>query len=285
MKLKKIANSRALMMLIWVLLCFPLHAVALNNSEGLPLHKALGAWQNPNIGFVFDAISDVSDIEDQWKSFSTLGVNVRSAELAVSASIDPFASLHGSFNFSEHGSALHEGYFIFPTLPMNLKLKAGHMLANFGRWNSFHTHAMPFVSEPRIYMEYFGGHFSSKGAEFSWLMPLDHYLEITLAVYEKIAGHTHDEEPKRDGFETEADRVAYELGYSKHGNHYHTPNGRIIYPEELVDPLEPSTENKNNKGADDLAFGGRMATSFDSGFSFVGKKNLVSTNNRKLYSQ
>jgi hypothetical protein len=268
MKLKQIINNSAVMLLIWVLLSFPYHAFAVNYSEGLPISKALGAWQNPNIGFVFDAITDVSDIEDQWNSFSTLGINVRSAELAVSASIDPFASLHGNFNFSEHGSALHEGYVIFPTLPMNLKVKAGHMLANFGRWNSFHTHAMPFVSEPRIYMEYFGGHFSSNGAEFSWLMPIDHYFEITLAIYEKIAGHTHDEDPERECFENEADRIAFELGYTKHGNHFHTPDGRIIYPEELVDPLEPTTESKINKGGKDLAFGGRMTTSFEFGLDF-----------------
>ena len=211
-----------------------------------PIDRTIGAWQNPNLGFAFDAVTDISDVEeDQW---TTMGLNIRSAEVDVNANIDPFGELHGNFNFSEDGSALHEGYFLLPALPGNLKLKGGKMLANFGRWNQFHTHAMPFVSEPRLYMEYFGGHFSPKGVELSWLAPIPHYLEMTFSVYEKIEGHSHDEDPVPKGYESAADRIAAELGYSKHGTHYHTPEGSIVWPEDLADGKAPTTEI-TNKGA------------------------------------
>jgi hypothetical protein len=228
-----------------------------------PVDRALGAWQNPNLGFAFDMVTDISDIEgDRW---TTLGFNIRSAELDVNANIDPFGELHGNFNFSDDGAALHEGYFLLPALPGNLKLKGGKMLANFGRWNSFHTHAMPFVSEPRIYKEYFGGHFDPKGVELSWLVPVPHYLELTFSLYERIRGHSHDEDPVREGFESEADRIAAALGYAKHGNHYHGPGGRIVWPEELADPDEPTTDGPRNKGAGDLAYGFRATTAFEFG--------------------
>jgi len=227
-----------------------------------PVDRAIGAWQNPNVGFAFDMVTDISDVEeDEWTS---LGFNIRSAELDVNANIDPFGELHGNFNFSEDGAELHEGYFLLPALPGNLKLKGGKMLAKVGRWNQFHTHAMPFVSEPRIYMEYFGGHFSPKGAELSWLVPIPHYLELTFSVYEKIEGHSHDEDPGPEGYESEADRIAAELGYSKHGNHYHAPDGSIVWPEERVDDDAPTT-GKTNKGAEDLAYAFRAATGFEFG--------------------
>jgi hypothetical protein len=228
-----------------------------------PADRTLGAWQNPNVGFVFDMVVDASDIEgSEW---TTQGFKIRSAELDVNANIDPYGSLHGNFNFSEDGAALHEGYFLLPALPGNLKLKGGHMLANFGHWNPFHTHAMPFASEPRIYMEYFGGHFSPTGLELSWLVPIPHYLELTVSVYDRIEGHTHDEDPVPEGYESEADRIAAELGYEKHGNHYHTPDGSIVWPEDLLDDDAPRTNAKSNKGADDLAYAARAATNFEFG--------------------
>lgn len=252
-----------LIALIWLSAATASHAAALPEDPILgPVDRALGAWQNPNVGFVFDMIADISDIEeDEW---TTQGFEIRSAELDVNANIDPFGELHGNFNFSEDGAALHEGYFLLPALPGNLKLKGGKMLANFGRWNRFHTHAMPFVSEPRIYMEYFGGHFSPTGAELSWLVPIPHFLELTFSVYDKIEGHTHDEDPVREGFESEADRIAAELGYERHGNHFHAPDGSIVWPEELVDDDAPTT-GKTNRGAEDLAYAVRAATSFEFG--------------------
>ncbi len=249
---------------VWLAATAAAHAAAFDEDPVLgPVDRALGAWQNPNVGFVFDMIADISDIEgDEWTS---QGFEIRSAELDVNANIDPFGELRGNFMFTEDGAELHEGYFLLPALPGNLKLKGGKMLANFGRWNQFHTHAMPFTSEPRIYQEYFGGHFNPTGLELSWLVPIPHFLELTFSIYDRIEGHTHDQDPVREGFESEADRLAAELGYTRHGNHYHAPDGSIVQPEELLDSDEPRTNAKNNKGAEDFAYGARAATSFEFG--------------------
>lgn len=228
----------------------------------LPAAEKKKNWMNPDIGFTGDMIVDVSDVEEMFGKATSQGINIRAGELAVGASIDPYAKLYCNFNFSTHGAALHELYAWFPVLPANLSLKAGYKLANFGKWNRFHTHAMPFTAEPRIYMEYFGGHFLSTGAELSWLSPLPFYLEVTVAAYDGIHGHTHDEDPSV--YESAAEKIAVELGYKKHGSHWHTEDGELVFEEDLIDPLEPVTDKKN-RTLSDFAYGGRINTSLEFG--------------------
>ncbi len=247
--------------------------------------NTLGAWQNPDVGFVLDMVTDASDINGIFDNVSTQGINIRAAELCVSSNIDPFGFLVGNFNFSEHGAALHEGYFILPALPCNLKLKGGHMLANFGRWNQFHTHSMPFTSEPRVYREYLGGHLSVNGLELSWLMPFPFYVELTGSVYDGLSGHTHDSDPVKTGYTSETERLAAEKGYEKHGNHYHAPDGSIVLEQDLIDPNEPSTD-LTNLSLSNMAYAGRLTSnlelgldwSVDIGGSFIRQKAYKQSN-------
>ncbi len=228
----------------------------------LPAAEKKKNWMNPNIGFTGDILIDVSDVEEMFGKASSEGINIRAGELALGASIDPYAKLYGNLNFSKHGAAIHELYAWFPVLPLNLSLKTGYKLANFGRWNQFHTHSMPFTAEPRIYMEYFGGHFAGTGLELSWLSPLPFYLEVTITGYDGIHGHTHDSDPSKYG--SSADQKAAELGYKKHGSHWHTEDGEIVFENDLIDPDEPTTEKKN-RHIEDFAYGGRINTTAEFG--------------------
>jgi ABC-type multidrug transport system fused ATPase/permease subunit len=115
--------------------------------------------------------------------------------LIVSANLDPYAFLLANILVNEGGAELHEAYSEFPYLPLNLKGKLGLMLAYFGHWNRFHVHAMPFTSEPRIYKEYAGGMLALKGFELSWMIPVSHYIELIMSVYDRIQGHSHDTDP------------------------------------------------------------------------------------------
>jgi hypothetical protein len=227
------------------------------------------AWQNPDIGLTLDGVIDAHDAEGPWKS---PGVSLRGAELILSANIDPYASLLGNILISEHGAELHEAFAEFPFLPFNLKGKAGLMLANFGRWNRFHVHAMPFTSEPRIYKEYAGGLLALKGVELSWLAPIDHYFEVTLAAYDRIQGHSHDVDPSVGTTQSSktAEQVAAEIGAEKHGSHWHGANGEILYEEDLLalagqasseDPVVVS----GNRRPEGFAYGGRITTSLELG--------------------
>lgn len=231
------------------------------------------AWQNPNVGFTFDAVAGIDDAEGRWKS---PGLTIRGAELIVGANIDPYALLLANILISNGGAELHEVFAEFPYLPFNFKGKAGLMLANFGHWNRFHVHSMPFTSEPRIYKEYAGGLLAMTGVELSYLLPVDHYIEVTLSAYNRFQGHTHDTDPSTGNnshSSSIADEIAEEIGAEKHGDHWHSPDGGILHEEDLLaladdheseDP-EIITSNRSLPG---FAYGANIRTAFEFGDNF-----------------
>ncbi len=228
------------------------------------------AWQNPDIGLTVDLVTDMHDADGPWKS---PGITLRGAELIISANIDPYASLTGNMLITPNGAELHEAFALFPALPLNLKLKGGLMLANFGRWNRFHTHAMPFSSEPRVYMEYAGGMLALKGLELSWLVPVPHFIELTVSAYDRISGHTHDSDPSPSQSHSSSGRtagqIADSLGAEKHGNHWHC-QGKIIYEDDLYalagqqSSFEP-VKNAGLRRPEEFAYGGRLTTTLEFG--------------------
>jgi hypothetical protein len=231
------------------------------------------SWQNPNIGLTLDAIAGLDDADSSWES---PGLTIRGAELIISANIDPYAFLLGNILVSEHGAELHEAFALFPCLPFNFSGRLGMMLANFGHWNRYHIHAMPFTSEPRIYKEYAGGMLALTGFELSWMVPVDHYIEVTLSAYNRFLGHTHDIDP---AIETDAnssktaDKIAEEIGAEKHGSHWHGPNGEILYEEDLLDLAGKAETDAPEIITDDrrlpgFAYGGNVRTGFEFGDNF-----------------
>ncbi len=223
------------------------------------------SWMNPRIGFTGDFLADISDVEGEWSSATSEGLNIRAGELILGASIDPYAELTANINFGIHGAAIHELYANFPYLAGNMALSVGWKLAKWGRWNQFHTHSMPFSAEPRVYMEYFGGHFQGTGLELSWLAPTPFYFEATASVYDGINGHTHDSDPTL--FESALDQKAAEMGLSKHGSHWHAADGSLVYEADLLDPNEPTTE-KRNKSIGSFPIAGRLKSSLEFGSDF-----------------
>jgi hypothetical protein len=226
-------------------------------------------WQNPDIGFTLDGLIDMHDAEGAWNS---PGFNLRGGELIVSSNIDPYAFLLVNILINVNGVELHEAFSVFPYLPLNLKGKLGLMLANFGRWNRFHVHAMPFTSEPRIYKEYAGGMLALKGVELSWMLPIHHYVDLTLSVYDRIQGHSHDVDPSANTAykgRTPED-IAFEIGAEKHGSHWHSADGNILEEDDLFALESGSTTNEpeiisGNRRPLGFAYGGKLSTTFEFG--------------------
>jgi hypothetical protein len=245
-------------------------------SAGAP-----SAWQNPDIGVVVDMTLDAHDAEgsNQWR---TGGFSMRAMELALSSNIDPYANLNANVFVSPEGAELHELYALFPVLPGGLEVKAGQMLANFGRWSRFHPHATPFATEPRILHEYAGGGLLMTGAEASWLLPIPHYVEASLGVYNMITGHSHDPDPAAEGITDPATPagIAAEEGCVAHGDHYDCADG-IFYDEDLLalrglDGRDPKNRFANRRPSE-LAFGGRLNTTVEFGLDWsldVGASGL-----------
>jgi hypothetical protein len=233
--------------------------------------RGLGSWMNPDIGLVYDLKCDLHDAERGdagEKLWTTRGFRISTAELSIGADVDPYARIDFNAMFSETGAEIHELFFLFPALPLNLKLKGGHFLANFGRWSQFHSHAMPFSSEPRILHEYMEGHLSPTGLEISWLAPISHYLEFTGGVYNALVGHSHDTDPISSTAAWGPDNPP--PGCHFHGDDIHCPGSPDLeeaYREAVEDPDAP-TRQKTNRGLKDLAFLGRASTSVELGLSW-----------------
>lgn len=197
---------------------------------------------NPKIGANADFIIEGS-LNNQGTdgTFENQKANVylRSAELIFGASIDPYADFNLMILYSESGSELHDASFIFSDV-FGLKVKGGIFLANFGRWNQFHIHSMPFASEPFIYRELNDGYLLQKGLEISYLLPFDFYIETTFLLYHKLQSDTHDLVPFETKGDTSVDAIAAQLGLTdKHGSgdtlHWHDPNngGALVFLNDL----------------------------------------------------
>ncbi len=231
----------------------------------------LGAWQNPDIGFVYDLKFDMHNAEmdsDGGQTWTTRGFQLSTAELSIGADLDPYARIDFNAMFFSDGAEVHELYVTGHSLPLSLKARAGQFLASFGRWSQFHSHSMPFASEPRIMHEYLGGHLMPTGLELSWLAPTDHYIEAFGGIFNGITGHTHDVDPMNSQADYGPDNPP--PGCHFHGDEIHCPDNPYLedlYRSMVVDPDGPVAPGVNKK-LSDLAWLGRLQTSWELGLNW-----------------
>ncbi len=143
------------------------------------LNKTFPAQFNPAIGLIIDSAFTSKDNERANFEF-------RSAELGVSANIDPFARGYAILNGTPDGIEVEEAAIVTTSLPYNLTLKGGRFFADFGRLSKFHDHDLPFVNRPLVLDEYVGGESQADGVELSYLLPIPQYLTLTAGFYDKL---------------------------------------------------------------------------------------------------
>jgi hypothetical protein len=142
-------------------------------------NKTFPAQFNPSIGLVIDTVGS-------YKENSGGNFEFRSAELGISANIDPFARGYAIINGTSDSVDVEEAAIVTTTLPYNLTVKGGRFFADFGRFSKFHDHDLPFVNRPVVLDRFVGGESQADGAEVSYLAPLEQYLTLTLGAYNKI---------------------------------------------------------------------------------------------------
>jgi len=137
---------------------------------------------NPAISFVVDGKARSNTQGDDGVGF-LLG----SAELFISAPIDPFLRGYVSINAtSDESFDVEEAALVTTALPSNLTVKGGRFFADVGRFPHWHDEALPFVERPQSIDRLFGGETRAEGVETSWLAPIDQYFELTAGVYNSI---------------------------------------------------------------------------------------------------
>jgi len=136
-------------------------------------NKTFPSQFNPAIGLIIDTVGSYKENERGNFEF-------RSAELGLSANIDPFARGYAIINGTSDSVDVEEAAIVTTSLPYNLTVKGGRFFAEFGRLSKFHDHDLPFVNRPVALDRFVGGESQSDGVEVSWLSPLSQYLTVTL---------------------------------------------------------------------------------------------------------
>jgi hypothetical protein len=142
-------------------------------------NKVFPSEFNPAIGLVIDSVGS-------YKENERANFEFRSAELGVSANIDPFARGYAILNGTPDGFDVEEAAIVTTSLPYNLTVKAGRFFSDFGRLSTFHDHDLPFVNRPVVLDRFIGGESQGDGVEVSYLAPLEHFVTLTLGSYNKI---------------------------------------------------------------------------------------------------
>ena len=154
------------------------------------LKKDRGGKVSAALGFVGEGLfSYASKGSDKTGSGRPGGADffLRSAELSLEASVDPFAKAYlvanaTDDNTGEAALGVEEAALVLNSLPLNLSLRAGRFFGEFGRLSYRHEHDLPFVNRPLALENFVGGESKTDGLEVSYLFPFDHYLNLTLGV-------------------------------------------------------------------------------------------------------
>ncbi|HJZ65909.1 MAG TPA: hypothetical protein VKD70_16395 [Candidatus Acidoferrum sp.] len=84
-------------------------------------------------------------------------LELHESEVGMQAIIDPYARADVFLSFGEEGVNVEEGYLTFTSLPAGLLMKVGKMRAEFGKVNTIHNHALPYIDRPLVTNNLIGG--------------------------------------------------------------------------------------------------------------------------------
>ncbi|PYU16882.1 MAG: hypothetical protein DMG37_01225 [Acidobacteria bacterium] len=108
---------------------------------------------NPDISLIGDFIGTAG----RNAISPSRSLELHESEVGMQAIIDPYARADAFISFGETGVNVEEGYVTFTALPAGLLLKVGKMRAEFGKVNTIHNHALPFIDRPLATNNLVGG--------------------------------------------------------------------------------------------------------------------------------
>src|SRR5438477_5698621 len=108
---------------------------------------------NPDISLIGDFIGTAGHNNVS----PSRSLEMHESEVGFQAIIDPYARADAFLSFGETGVNVEEAYVTFTSLPAGLLLKVGKMRAEFGKVNTIHNHALPFIDRPLVTNNLVGG--------------------------------------------------------------------------------------------------------------------------------
>jgi hypothetical protein len=118
---------------------------------------------NPDISLIGDFIGAAG----RNNVSPSRSLEMHESEVGIQAIIDPYARADAFISFGETGVNVEEAYVTFTSLPAGLLLKVGKKRADFGKVNTIHNHALPFIDRPLVTNNLVGGEDGIDDAGFS----------------------------------------------------------------------------------------------------------------------
>jgi len=147
---------------------------------------------SPNVSANALFLYQHSNLNDKDLSTTRNGVDLREAEIAFYADVDPYTQLKMILalrpQYEVSGGSVEQSFILEPEelyadtrqIP-GLTLKLGKFLAAFGKHNELHTHAFPFIDAPLANTYLLGDEgLNDVGFSAAYLIPTNWYNEITL---------------------------------------------------------------------------------------------------------
>lgn len=121
------------------------------------------------------------------------GIDIQETELAFYSDVDPYTKLNvilaivPEYEFNTVDNKIERHWHIEPEVAYaetqvfgNPTLKFGKMKANFGKHNTLHTHAFPFIEAPLAQTALLGDEgFADLGISAAFLLPTNWFSELT----------------------------------------------------------------------------------------------------------
>lgn len=137
---------------------------------------------NPDISLIGDFIGTAG----RNTVSASRSLELHESEVGMQAIIDPYARADAFFSFGETGVNVEEAYVTFTSLPAGLLMKVGKRRADFGKVNTIHNHALPFIDRPLVTNNLVGGEdgIDDAGISLSRFLPApkDWFLEGTAQI-------------------------------------------------------------------------------------------------------
>jgi hypothetical protein len=138
---------------------------------------------NPDISLIGDFIGNFG----HNNVTPSRALELHESEIGMQAIIDPYSRADAFFSFGETGVSVEEAYATFTSLPAGLLLKVGKMRADFGKVNTIHNHALPYIDRPLVTNNLVGGEdgIDDAGMSLSRFIaaPKGWFMEGTAQVY------------------------------------------------------------------------------------------------------
>jgi hypothetical protein len=140
---------------------------------------------NPDISLIgmFDTYMN---FDKSTPDYGKLLFDIPSFELYIEGYLNPYARAAANIAFEEGQFSAEEIYAqILRGLPLDIQIKAGKYLLGFGKLNTVHPHAWPFIDRPLWQQIYFSDEgFNDIGLDVNFILPTeDFYTTLDLGVY------------------------------------------------------------------------------------------------------